>query len=304
VNDVELGRTNLSVASCIGKLKVKEEFGHVIDEEVDFIASHFYEVDTKELKDIRHEAIERLVSHENLRLADEESLLEFITFLGEDYCDLLGYVECLFLTSEAVETFLERIQGREMDERVWTSLCRRLRCDISKLGMKSTSPRFAVTQNYVEGQPLQGIIHKLTAICGGNVHDHGLVAVTTSGSSSGNPGCVLNPDNANPWTSVNTANSWICFDFKHRKIALSHYTVKPGSFRMGPWAVEGSVDGTNWTILDQRTGANMRIFECSKESSSKFFRFIRLRQTGENGSNNAQDNERLSLTAMEFFGTV
>jgi hypothetical protein len=92
-------------------------------------------------------------------------------------------------------------------------------------------------------------------------------------------------------------------------VRLTYYTIKSACLRS--WIVEGSVDGRNWTQIDQET--NNRHFDLTawdyspgaglgafRVSNSAGFRFIRLMQTGKNH----YGNDTLSLHVVEFFGTL
>jgi hypothetical protein len=46
-------------------------------------------------------------------------------------------------------------------------------------------------------------------------------------------------------------NNWVCYDFKERRIAPTHYTIRTngagsGKQRLKSWIVETSVDGQDW----------------------------------------------------------
>jgi hypothetical protein len=228
--EFEIGK-EISIANCIGKLETKQEFGCPIDAEIAFIASHFYEMDTEALKELKAETIENIVSHEDLCLRDEESLLEFVASLGEEYSFLYGYIECCFLTLEGIEEFLAEISEVSIDQRLWSSICRRLRCELSNRTL--TAPRFVEQErvfDYREGHPFEGIIHTMTRECGGNIHEKNVVVITSSGGSRNMPFQVANHRWNDCWCSNNAPNSWICFDFRKSGVVLSHYTLKSHNY--------------------------------------------------------------------------
>jgi hypothetical protein len=296
----------LSVENCVNRLKTKEEFGCPLDEELEFVAKHFYEVDTEELRELKQETIESIVSHEELCLEDEESLLEFVGSLGEDYSSLYGYVECRFLSLEGIETFLGRVDGAAINQRVWSSVCRRLRCELS--GRELYEPRFRGSCPYVEGHEFEGIIHDLTAKYGGNVHEKGIVNITSSGDGRNKPYQVADHDWNDAWHSTRMQDAWICFDFKRQRLALSHYTLRSGGSSANfpvSWVLEGSNDGTNWTGVDSRNTQELKdnhkvkTFE-SSQNRSRFFRYFRLKHVGRDSS----DQNHLVLASVEFFGNL
>jgi hypothetical protein len=82
-----------------------------------------------------------------------------------------------------------------------------------------------------------------------------------------------------------------------------------GALSLLQWELEGSNDGRAWTSLDARNTQELngalivKIFRCSSKNRSKEFRYIRLRQTGKNGSNAARvPSNELALCNIEFFG--
>jgi hypothetical protein len=305
---VEHSEQRISVSNCIGKVETKEEFGCEIEEEMKFIAKNFYEVEKEKLKRLKKETLEAILSDEDLCLENEESLVEFIYSLGSEYSNLYGYVECRFLSLEGIEEFLERIEEESIDHRIWGSICRRLRCELSNREL--SEHRFIGRRYpYVAGHEFQGIVNALTKKCGGNVHEKGIVNITASSDASNKAFRVANHGWNNYWYSTSQPNSWICFDFKEKRISLEHYTLKSGGDsgqHLVEWEMEGSNDCTTWTTLDKRNTQELngnyivKTFECSSENRSKSFRYMRLRQTGRNSSN----ADYLQLCSIEFFASL
>jgi hypothetical protein len=159
-------------------------------------------------------------------------------------------------------------------------------------------------------QPFNGIIAQLSKQCGGNVHTNGIVSITASSNHHNACHQVVDYDWTEHWFSSNTANSWIQFDFKNRRILPSHYTIKSdnqGAHHLLRLSMDGSNDGTSWTNLDQRETNDLngdrvvKSYACqSTVSSSPLFRFIRLIQTGKNSCR----CDHLMLTNVEFFGQL
>jgi hypothetical protein len=158
--------------------------------------------------------------------------------------------------------------------------------------------------------PFSGLIDHLTSICGGNVHERGVVEITCSSTGRNNCWQVANFDWNDYWHSSNSANSWIQFDFKNRDVSLTHYTLKSdghNGHHLLQWRLAGSRDGTTWESIDVRKTQELngnyitKTFSCSVPSDgSRFYRYIRLTQTGKNSSG----HDRLMLGNIEFFGTM
>jgi hypothetical protein len=77
--------------------------------------------------------------------------------------------------------------------------------------------------------PFSGLIHHLTAVCGGNVYERSAVEITCSSTHRSNCWQVVDSGWNDWWESNNQTNSWIQFDFKTRSVALTHYTLKSES---------------------------------------------------------------------------
>ena len=162
---------------------------------------------------------------------------------------------------------------------------------------------------------LNGVIAHLTREFGGNVHDKGIVDVTASSViDDGYNDDDYHPKNAvdlgtlsESFWSENEENSWICYDFKERRVTPTSYSVRSsdGIF-LKSWVIEVSNDRDSWTEIDHREDnndlkgqyalCNFKIPHVPGDS----FRFFRLRQTG----NNHTGNNSLSLSSLEIFGTL
>jgi hypothetical protein len=162
-------------------------------------------------------------------------------------------------------------------------------------------------------QPFGGIISQLSNECCGNVHTKGIVSITASSTESNSCHQVVDYDWSGSWYSRSETNSWIQFDFKNRTISPTHYTIKSDNesgYHLMKWSLDGSNDGTSWINVDRRETNDLngnrivKSYECASvqtsSSSSPFFRFIRLIQTGKDSSG----YDYLMLTNVEFFGKV
>jgi hypothetical protein len=140
-----------------------------------------------------------------------------------------------------------------------------------------------------EPQSVEGIISYLTKKHRGNVHEKGIVIMTAK-SISGDPVDALKnlADLREIWRfySKNEPGQWVCCDFRQRRVCLAHSTICAEDLKS--WALEGSLDGENWTEIDRQT--NNEDFHHSPERVSFAIpkgvesRFIRLTQTDKNHS--------------------
>jgi hypothetical protein len=154
---------------------------------------------------------------------------------------------------------------------------------------------------------LDGIISHLTKKHGGNVHEKGIVTITSKSVNDENPRTDIKSladltSNA-LFCSENAPDQWVCWDFRDMRVCPTHYTLT--GYRLKSWVLEQSLDGQTWTEIDWQTGnqdfAGDRWTTASfAVSSPAACRFIRLTQTGPRHDG----ADWFSLKAAEFFGTV
>jgi hypothetical protein len=94
------------------------------------------------------------------------------------------------------------------------------------------------------------------------VHDHGVVEITASSYFTDKPRDAvkniadLTADSR--FCSQDHPEQWACYDFRHTKVALTHYSVRScyngvvGGTNLKSWALKGSVDGSEWIVLDRQ----------------------------------------------------
>jgi hypothetical protein len=106
-----------------------------------------------------------------------------------------------------------------------------------------------------------------------------------------------------------TRNNWICYNFKERRIAPTHYTIRTygddlGSFHLKSWLVETSTDGQSWREVDYQADNEQlndeRCIGTFAVTGGGECRFIRLVNIGRNH----YGNDQLAITAWEIFGTL
>jgi hypothetical protein len=105
-----------------------------------------------------------------------------------------------------------------------------------------------------------------------------------------------------------TANSWICYDFKDMRVTLTHYSVRSrrdyNNNHLRSWILEGSIDCKSWVEIDHHTNdsslSSQGAIATFPVSSSSDYQYIRLRQIDVNSSN----NHHLIVNAIEFYGIL
>jgi hypothetical protein len=168
---------------------------------------------------------------------------------------------------------------------------------------------------------LDGIISYLTKKHGGNVHQMGLVTITSKSVYSDDPEYALRNiadlTAGSGFFSKNEPGQWVCWDFGEMRVHLTHYTISSGEF-LRSWVVEGS-DGTssNWKEIDWKLNQSNVLRRSFAVSNPAGFRFIRLTQTANHPCLRRTRwpfsrsdwswldlEDFLILYAVEFFGTL
>jgi hypothetical protein len=106
-----------------------------------------------------------------------------------------------------------------------------------------------------------------------------------------------------------TRNNWICYNFKERRIALTHYTIRTNDWGLGnshlkSWLVETSADGENGREVareednEQLNGSRFTgTFAVADGGESRFIRLVNI------GKNHYGDDQ-IVISAWEIFGSL
>jgi hypothetical protein len=137
---------------------------------------------------------------------------------------------------------------------------------------------------------------------GGNVHEKGIVRITSKSVLDGYD--LENLVNLTDWCffSKDEPGQWVCWDFGDMRVRPTRYTIE--AYKLATWVVEGSSDGDSWTVIDRQTDSQN--FKAGRTRASFAVwklvncRFIRLTQTRRNHS----ASDQLILRFVDFFGTL
>jgi hypothetical protein len=156
-----------------------------------------------------------------------------------------------------------------------------------------------------EANSLDGIIFYLTWKHRGNVHDKGIVTITSNSIDDDGPknfSFIADLTSDSFFCSKNEPGQWICWDFHEMRVRPTHYTIK--TWKLKSWVAGGSLDFVNWTEIDRKTdnhafqyGWGMASFAVAKSAEC---RFVRLTQTGKNHIG----DDCLYIRSFELFGTL
>jgi hypothetical protein len=310
--DFWIGDAKMSKSNVIERLLMKRLHSTSISSEIDFIASHLSDFDSSVLKVLDSEVMDEIISSSSIRIENEDFLLDLIVSLG--HLNLLCRIQCAFLSVSGIDRLLGCVSLSSINSELWTSLCDRLRCSVEVRRVNLRRYDWSRLFEY-EGNRFSGILSHLSSICGGNVHDQGEVEIRCS-SATPSYLCprVADFTGKGYWASQPTPNSWICIDFKTRRVQLDHYSLKGPTSGCYPtdWVIEGSNDNSVWVILDERHTDSLigcgriETFGCSRSTSNQQFRQIRWRMTDEGKDNPGEKRccHTAKLCNIEFFGSL
>jgi hypothetical protein len=105
-------------------------------------------------------------------------------------------------------------------------------------------------------------------------------------------------------------NNWICYDFRDRRVILTHYEIR-SDFSKGvdnknlkSWIVEVSEDGEEWSEVDEREDNSdvnetdvTGLFSVARKEVGRFVRLVNI------GRDHSED-DCLCISAWEVFGTL
>jgi hypothetical protein len=213
--------------------------------------------------------------------------------------------ECRFigLIERGIDRHSMSLVAVEFCGTVFGSLSSRVSAIEKRLENADPTRRFPIT----EGNQLDGIIRYLTKKHDGNVHEKGIVTVTSKSPPQNGESALKNLVDLTSSSAViaeRRADEWICWNFHEMRLWPTHYKIR-GS-HLSSWVVEGSEDGTSWREIDRQSDNQelnnpsedkiIASFAVSKPTTS---RFIRLTQT-----TTPKYSFYPTLTAVEFFGTL
>jgi hypothetical protein len=302
--DFQLGGDDLNCQNAVSRLLLKSKRLLPIDNEVEFMASRFDEIES--LDRLSPPLLEIVLQSALLRIEREDWLLDLICRLGSEYSFLIRYVRWDSLSSTGNSKLLEMVRVERIDPVLWNSIRSRL---------QKTSPSSPDSQRSKDrlfrhwSSDFAGLLHYLSEKCRGNVHRNGLVAITASGTGTGHQAVetIANFGQPSNWASNDAVNSWLMFDFKALRVSIEGYSVNSGPTTswLQRWAMEVWDRKRSWVRIDERSTTELRApcvtrhFAC-RSASDEFYRYVRIRQTGPNHNN----NHFLAVGNLEFFGRL
>ena len=286
----------------------------MIEKLILIVSKEFEQVSKEKMKYLGYDMIERIISNDELKLKDEDSLFEFITELylnDRTYSPLFEYVSFNNISNQNLEEFIKIFDIEYLNQGTWKSICQRLISKSDKTSLKSS--RY---NNKYDVRRIEGIMKQLTNETGSNIHDNGTITITSDsiGSDSNHPKNLVDYQKENYYGSNYNKLGFVCFDFKEKSIKLTGYTIKSNSNSSGAcspksWVVEVSNDNNEWEEIDRHENDSslkgskiMFTFKIQNQNEKEnFYRFIRLRQMSKGWD---RSDDRIWFYSIDFNGEI
>ena len=156
--------------------------------------------------------------------------------------------------------------------------------------LKQQEKQRGVSLRHSERGDFNGIIKYLTDQTRGNLHQNGTVNVTTNCKSTCGKLEGILDFNENYHYHLQPIDSWICLDFKNKKVRIENYSIKTNkdainSGHLKSWKIEVSNDGSSWYDIDNRVNCSTlngsRLTGTFSATHNEYSRFVRIHQTGQ-----------------------
>lgn len=295
---------------------------------INIISSHFYSIDKSKLLRFKKSTLYSIISNENLKIENEDSLFELICQIFEEeseydsessvsLVDFYEQVEFTNLSIEKLSQFVDTFNTNEISQNLWRKLSQcfyfNYQNNVSKQFNEKRYFGVSILYDNNKDHSFKGIINDLTKKCGGNVSDKKVVDVTCFSYFGSNyaKNAVDFDNDKKYYESINNQTGWIKYDFKELKISPTHYSIKSacnkGSANLMNWVIEGSNSNNDddWIVLDTRNNIKSidglyywQTFDVQSRRSNEYFRYLRLRGTGPN----AGGDNFFKLASLEYFG--
>lgn len=319
---------NVNVENVIEILKEQQLhrrfYFDLIAKEIEFIASHFVELQEKLLKErcsLSKSIFEEIISSPMLKLDTENQLLDFINELyykDSTFSTLYSYVIFANVSSEKMKEFIQLIDLADINRETWDSLADRL---LQKTIKNSNDNDLIQIKSRERNKPPKSIVYESGCEFKGvfnflkkesTINEEVEITYSSKGDGSSEPeNLLLFEDPTKNFYTDNLQNSWICFEFKKRKIIPLNYTIRTYNWtsnvsHLKSWVIEGSNDNSNWLVVDEEIDCPflngksfVHTFNINNEQN-KPFKYLRIRQTGPNWAN----YNFLKFDSIEFYGTL
>lgn len=293
-------------------MSMLDKYSNVSEDEMNFAAEHFDEIDSYELMTVLPDNMEEILNSPCLKISTEDKLLDFVV----DYIDIHPYTKiqllsCIrseYLSDTAIQRFISLIDDEEISGALWNSVRRRLLFPFIETFDDNRFIDIGAKVKYQIDQ-LDGIFKYLEKKHG-NLIDNIIVSIIGSNESDNLNAIIGSANTKYGFSASGTEQRFITIDFKSKKVKLKNNTLRTyaagvNGGHLKSWKILGSNDNEKWTVLDERANDSSinhnrayKTFEC--KNPCEFFRYIRIYSDKPTWSGSFYIN----LTRIELFGNL
>lgn len=292
---------------------------HLIQENIDFISSHFYEFKEEDLiekfRDIEIEYIEKVLDNSKLRLDTEDQLISFVNKLysiDTKFSTLYEFINYNIISEVEMTNFLSIFNIDDLTTSTWRKISERLLTKIALIDpIKSNRycrfaiTRFLIQMPYCETFAFNGIINCLIK----NYKENSIEITSSQPNNNFVANNVILYNDVEKSFSSSGENTFICFDFKDFRVIPKNYSIR--SWKSGKncshprgWVIEGSNDNNKFEIIDEQrdcpllNGISITHTFDIENPQNKSFKFLRIRSIMPDWHN----TNNLDIDSIEFYG--
>ncbi|KAK8887461.1 hypothetical protein M9Y10_038506 [Tritrichomonas musculus] len=318
-------QTEITVDNVLSFIQQHEKFGHFyskrLSTEIDFLSSHLFEMiesQEEEIGKLSIDTLMRILNNDQIQLNSEDQLLNFVNNLYKsDSKYSILYETVLFenISSESIKEFTAIYDSDDMDRGTWLRLSKRLECEIQN---KNSEEKHRYREKpksgkmFSKGQnEFNGILNYLRAQSKGQIENEVKITSSTASNGYGGQNVIFYEDKDKYFYTSNEANSWLCFDFRERRVIPTDYTVRscpwdPNNDHPKSWVIECRNENSSWKTVDEQKDCPhlngksfVHTFKINGQMSEGF-QYIRMRATGPNWEN----DKDLDLESFEIYGRL
>jgi hypothetical protein len=330
-------QSKLTLKNAVSSLKAKLAVGVNVNDNLEYVAEHFFSIEPKDLYLLDSHTLKRLLAMPALAQRDENTLFniifDIVSSKGKSYVQLYDFINFEDLGTEEITRFVNGVNSDSISETAWKSIGRRLISTSAEVQSTSSAPNEekkakkkkrakaaddddadddadvdsddeepkddGKTVVFEVGEhPFKGVINSFNTL-------KGKVAINASSKNTGFLTRIVKADNNTNFWTHNETNSWIRIDFKKATLIPSAYSLSgrcDHDFnQMQSWVFEG-LSGKSWKVLDRHSEEPLakkvpRTFHLKNQTQA--FKSFRIRQTGPN----TYGDHDLVLSRIELFGT-
>lgn len=304
--------SGINTTNVVSRLEEKYSNGMDASTEIEYIAKNIASIPPNSFAKTPIILLERILSHPDILVKDEDSLFEFIEeiVLSRNPRPITLFSHIIFenLRTETLNHALSLINPETLTSQLWESLRTRIGGKVTIELEKGKRYYRDITDCRFADEEFDGILHMLFKKCKTNPVDNNIIDVSSSSddtSSSEKPKNLFDFNQSrNQWSMNVKKGNYLLIDFKASKVKIDGYSIKSGSGshweNEQSWVIEGSNDNINYKIIDEKIknkemGGSERVHHWSCHSDEAY-RYIRWRLTKDgNGS-------KMTSRQFELFG--